>query len=81
MNDLVKARQQFRRDLGLPTIQLPGQRRLLGGKDLNGAVWVQIEGQDRITMPPKQAIEFAMGLLKACGIQLEEVNANELLDG
>lgn len=81
MNDLVKARQKFRRDLGLPVIQLPGQRRLFGGKDLNGGVWVQIEGQDRITMPPKQAIEFAIGLLKACGIQLEEVNTDSLLNG
>ena len=81
MNDLVKARQKFRRDLGQPIIQLPGQRRLFGGKDLNGGVWVQIEGQDRITMPPKQAIEFAIGLLKACGVQLEEANANELMNG
>lgn len=81
MNDLVKARQKFRRALGQPIIQLPGQRRLFGGKDLNGGVWVQIEGQDRITMPPKQAIEFAIGLLKACGVQLEEANASELLNG
>lgn len=76
---LIKARQKFRRDTGNPIIQLPGQRRLFGGKDLNGGVWVQIEGQDRITMPPKQAVEFAVGLLRACGIHLEEVNTDELL--
>lgn len=81
MNDLVKARNKFRRDLGVPLIQLPGQRRLMGGKDLNGAIWVQVEGGDRITMPPKQAIEFAIGLLKAAGIQLEEVNTDDLVDG
>jgi len=80
-DSLINARRSFRRNLGLPVIQLPGQRRLMGGKDLNGSVWVQIEGQDRITMPPKQAIEFAVGLLKACGIQLEQVNADDLVDG
>jgi hypothetical protein len=78
MSDVLR---KFRRDLGVPLIQLPGQRRLLGGKDLNGSIWVQIEGQDRITMPPKQAIEFAIGLLKAAGIQLEQVNTDELVDG
>ncbi len=78
MNNLLR---KFRRDLGVPMIQLPGQRRLMGGKDLNGAIWVQIEGCDRITMPPKTAVEFAIGLLKAAGIQLEEVNTDELVDG
>lgn len=78
---LINARKKFRRALGVPIIQLPGQRRLMGGKDLNGSVWVQIEGQDRITMPPKQAIEFAVGLLKACGIHLEQVNTDDLVDG
>lgn len=80
-DNLMAARDKFRRQLGTPIIQLPGQRRLMGGKDMNGAVWVQIEGQDRITMPPQQAIEFAIGLLKACGIQLEQTNVTELLNG
>lgn len=78
MSDAIR---KFRRDLGVPLIQLPGQRRLMGGKDLNGSIWVQIEGQDRITMPPKQAVEFAIGLLKAAGIHLEEVNMDELVNG
>lgn len=78
MSDTLR---KFRRDLGVPKIQLPGQRGLMGGKDLNGAIWVQIEGCPRITMPPKTAIEFAVGLLKAAGIHLEEVNTDELCDG
>lgn len=71
--------RKFRRDLGLPIIALPGQRRIMGGKDMNGAVWIGIEGQDRITMPPRQAIEFAIGVLRACGIQLEECDVDNLL--
>lgn len=78
MNSVMR---KFRTHLGLPVIQLPGQRRLMGGKDLNGAVWVQIDGQDRITLPPRQAVEFAVGMLKACGIELQEVNVDELIDG
>ena len=78
MNDVIR---KFRRNLGLPVIRLPNQRGIMGGKDLNGAVWIQIEGCDRITLPPKQAVEFAVGMLKACGIQLEEVKMDELVDG
>ncbi len=73
--------RKFRTDLGLPVIALPGQRRIMGGKDLNGAVWIQIEGRERITMPPRAAVEFAVGILKACGIELQEVNVDELIDG
>lgn len=76
MNDVLR---KFRRNSGMPIVAMPGQRRILGGKDFNGAIWIQIEGQDRITMPPKQALEFGIGLLRACGVQLEECDVDNLL--
>lgn len=76
MNDVLR---KFRRNNGVPVIELPNQRRILGGKDLNGAIWIQIEGAPRVTMPPKQAIELSIGILRACGIQLEECDVDNLL--
>lgn len=76
MNEVLR---KFRRNNGLPIIELPNQRRVLGGKDLNGGIWIQIEGGPRITMPPKQALEFAVGMLRACGVQLEECDVDNLL--
>jgi len=75
-NDILR---KFRCIDGAPLIALPNQRRLFGGRDLNGAIWIQIEGCPRITMPPKQAVEFAIGLLSAGGVQLEECDVDNLL--
>lgn len=59
----------------LPMIQLPGQVHMTGGRNLDGSVWISIEGRGQITMPPKQAMEMALGILRTLGITIEEVPA------
>jgi len=56
----------------LPTLMLPNQRRLMGGRNLDGSFWIQIEGSgERVVMPPQQAMEMAVSILRSLGWQIE----------
>jgi hypothetical protein len=52
-------------------IILPGERRMTGGKSLNGGVWLDIDGRGRIEMSPDQALSLAVGIMKNLGIEFE----------
>jgi hypothetical protein len=52
-------------------IILPGERRMTGGKSLNGGVWLDIDGRGRIELSPDQGLELATGLLRALGINIQ----------
>lgn len=50
---------------------LPGERRMVGGRNLDGGVWLDIDGRGRITLRPEQALALAQGLLNALGYRME----------
>jgi hypothetical protein len=52
-------------------IVLPGERRMTGGRSLNGGVWLDIDGRGRIELSPQQGLELATGMLRALGINVE----------
>lgn len=54
----------------IPALQLPDQRRLTGGKNLDGSFWIEIEGQGRVTMPPAHCLQMCVGFLRAMGIEV-----------
>lgn len=48
-------------------------RRVSGGKNLDGSFWLEIEGQERVTLSPRQWHDMAVGMLEALGIGIEHV--------
>lgn len=54
----------------IPGILLPNTRRLRGGKNLDGSLWLEMDGGERINMPPAAAFEMACGILKALGCEV-----------
>ena len=51
-------------------IILPGERRMRGGKSLNGGIWLEFDDK-RIEMSPDQALQLVGGILKNLGIEIE----------
>lgn len=68
----MTARRDLKNGIVLPTVMLPGERRMRGGKNLDGSFWIEIDGQGRLTMPPAQAMQMAIGILRAYGYAIEE---------
>lgn len=54
-------------------LQLLNQRRLTGGKNLDGSFWIEIEGQGRVQLSPQQVLDMSVGFLRALGL---DVNFN-----
>jgi hypothetical protein len=52
-------------------IILPGERRMKGGRSLNGGIWLDIDGKGRIELSPDQAIQLATGILRNLGMAVE----------
>lgn len=52
-------------------IVLPGERRMKGGRSLNGGVWLELDGHGRIELSPDQALQLATGILRNIGINIE----------
>jgi hypothetical protein len=52
-------------------IVLPGERRMRGGKSLNGGIWLDLDGKGRIELSPDQALQLAAGIFKNLGIEIE----------
>ncbi len=53
---------------GLPTLN---QRRLTGGKNLDGSFFIEIEGSGRVVLSPQQVLDMCMGYLRELGINIE----------
>jgi hypothetical protein len=55
-----------------PELLIPNQRRLLGGKNLDGGMWFEFEGiEGRLNMSPQQAFDMAVNILKTIGVDME----------
>lgn len=67
----------FRNALVLPPFGLTGPSRvhLSGGKNLDGSFWLEIGGQPRVNIPPREAEIMALSILRALGHTIEEVPA------
>lgn len=52
-------------------VKLLNQRRLTGGKNLDGSFWIEIEGQGRVTLSPQQVFDMSTGFLRAIGYTLD----------
>lgn len=50
---------------------LPGERRMTGGKSLNGGIWLDLDGRGRIELSPDQAFQLAVGIFKNLDIDME----------
>jgi hypothetical protein len=56
---------------------LPGERHLRAGRELDGRIWIQVDNQARVMVPPAKAVLYAVELLKLCGVQLAVDRVNE----
>jgi hypothetical protein len=54
-----------------PLVRAIDQRQLTVGKDLNGCVWLEIEGGPRITLTPDKAFKIADAMFKLVGIEMD----------
>ena len=52
-------------------VQLLNQRRLTGGKNLDGSFWIEIEGQGRVVLSPQQVLDMSVGFMRALGINID----------
>ncbi len=52
-------------------IVLPGERRMRGGRNLDGRVYLDFDGHDRINIKPDQAFRLASGILRILGVNVE----------
>ena len=53
---------------------LHGQRRMTGGKMIDGRIWLELDGKKRIELTPHSAFELAKGILRNLGYELEIEN-------
>lgn len=63
--------QKLKDALIVPSVGLAQQRRLTGGKNLDGSFWIEIEGQGRVMLSPQQMFGICTGFLRAMGIELQ----------
>lgn len=54
-----------------PRLILPNQRKVSGGKNLDGSYWLEIEGSPRVSLTPQQIYDISIGFLRALGFALE----------
>ena len=57
--------------LQVPQVWQSVGRPMRGGRNLDGSLWMQVDGRDRITMAPREAFEVARNLLTMLGIQVD----------
>jgi hypothetical protein len=50
---------------------LPQDRRIKGGRNLDGGIWLDIDGRGRLDIRPDQAFQLAKGILHALGVNVE----------
>lgn len=50
---------------------LRGQRRMSGGKTLDGKVWLELDGRHRIELTPEDAFDLAKKIFQTIGVELE----------
>lgn len=53
---------------------LRGQRRMTGGKMIDGKIWLELDGKKRIELTPHDAFELAKGILRNLDYVLEIEN-------
>lgn len=52
-------------------VLLPGERRMVGGRDLDGGIWLDFDGKGRVNLRPDQALSLAHGIMRALGYTIE----------
>lgn len=68
---LAKQLRSERKGLILPPTQIQEQRRMSGGKDLDGSYFIEVEGWGRAKMSPQQALELSTAFLRALGFNIK----------
>ena len=63
------------------TILLPGERHLRAGKGIDGRIWMQIDDQPRVNVPPGRVVTYAVELLKLCGVQVSIESVDDRAGG
>jgi hypothetical protein len=59
---------------------LPNQGRVRGGKNLDGSIWLELtpargaQVPVRVGIPPDKAVELAIGILKVCGYEMQQIH-------